>query len=65
LLPLLLPPLLLLPLLEERTVREHRAVAQQQRVEELGEERLFATAADAARLLARRAVARYDRAHKP
>ncbi len=37
--------------------------AQQQRVEELGEERLFATAADAARLMARRAVAKYNRAH--
>jgi vanillate O-demethylase monooxygenase subunit len=39
--------------------------AQQQRVEELGEERLFATAADAARLMARRAVAKYNLAHSP
>ena len=36
--------------------------AQQQRVQELGEERLFATAADAARLMARRAVGKYVRA---
>jgi phenylpropionate dioxygenase-like ring-hydroxylating dioxygenase large terminal subunit len=35
--------------------------AQQSRVQELGEERLFATAGDAARLMARRAVARYER----
>jgi nitrite reductase/ring-hydroxylating ferredoxin subunit len=35
--------------------------AQQERVEELGEERLFDNAADAARIMARRAVTRYDR----
>lgn len=37
--------------------------AQQQRVEELGEERLYANAADAARIMARRAVAKYRRQH--
>lgn len=39
--------------------------AQQSRVEELGEERLYDNAADAARRMARRAVARYSRAHNP
>jgi hypothetical protein len=39
--------------------------AQQSRVEELGEERLFDNAADAARRMARRAVGKYNRAHNP
>jgi nitrite reductase/ring-hydroxylating ferredoxin subunit len=39
--------------------------AQQARVEELGEERLFDNAADAARRMARRAVGKYNRAHNP
>ena len=39
--------------------------AQQARVEELGDERLFDNAADAARIMARRAVARYDRRYNP
>jgi nitrite reductase/ring-hydroxylating ferredoxin subunit len=39
--------------------------AQQARIDELGEARLFATAADAARLMARRAVAKYDRMRNP
>ncbi|MET0292427.1 MAG: aromatic ring-hydroxylating dioxygenase subunit alpha [Steroidobacteraceae bacterium] len=37
--------------------------AQQERVEELGDERLYANAADAARIMARRAVGKYDRRH--
>jgi phenylpropionate dioxygenase-like ring-hydroxylating dioxygenase large terminal subunit len=39
--------------------------AQQIRVEELGEDRLFDNAADAARRMARRAVGKYNRAHNP
>ena len=39
--------------------------AQYERVAELGEERLYANAADAARIMARRAVARYNREHNP
>ena len=39
--------------------------AQQSRVEELGEDRLYDNAADAARRMARRAVARYGRTHNP
>jgi vanillate O-demethylase monooxygenase subunit len=39
--------------------------AQQARVGELGEDRLYDNAADAARRMARRAVARYNRAHNP
>jgi vanillate O-demethylase monooxygenase subunit len=37
--------------------------AQQERVDELGDERLFDNAADAARIMARRAVAKYAKAH--
>lgn len=37
--------------------------AQQERVDELGEERLFDNATDAARIMARRAVARYSKKH--
>ena len=37
--------------------------AQQMMVEELGEDRLFDNAADAARRMARRAVGKYSRAH--
>jgi nitrite reductase/ring-hydroxylating ferredoxin subunit len=39
--------------------------AQQARVDELGEDRLFDNAADAARRMARRAVTRYRKAHNP
>lgn len=39
--------------------------AQQERVDELGEERLFDNAADAARIMARRAVRKYAKAHDP
>ncbi len=39
--------------------------AQQLRVDELGEERLFDNAADAARIMARRAVAKYRKLHNP
>jgi len=39
--------------------------AQQERVDELGDERLYDNAADAARRMARRAVARYGREHSP
>lgn len=39
--------------------------AQQLRVDELGEERLFDNAADAARIMARRAVRKYQKAHEP
>ncbi len=39
--------------------------AQQRMVEELGEQRLFDNAADAARRMARRAVGKYQRAHDP
>jgi vanillate O-demethylase monooxygenase subunit len=39
--------------------------AQQGRVEELGEDRLFDNAADAARRMARRAVSKYNRTHNP
>lgn len=39
--------------------------AQQERVSELGEDRLFDNAADSARIMARRAVAKYDRLHNP
>ena len=38
-------------------------VAKSERVEELGDERLYDNAADAARRMARRAVARYNREH--
>jgi len=37
--------------------------AQQRRVDELGEERLFDNAADSARIMARRAIAKYGREH--
>lgn len=39
--------------------------AQQLRVDELGEERLFDNAADAARIMARRAIRKYQKAHGP
>ena len=39
--------------------------AQQERVGELGDERLYDNAADAARRMARRAVSRYAREHNP
>ena len=39
--------------------------AQQQRVDELGQERLFDNAADAARIMARRVVAKYAKIHNP
>lgn len=39
--------------------------AQQERVGELGEDRLFDNAGDAARIMARRAVAKYAKAHNP
>ena len=39
--------------------------AQQRRVDELGEERLFDNAADAARIMARRAIKKYARQHAP